>query len=52
MKTDKSPPENEEKPKPPKAPQRVKLTNKAGAGATPLAKDIDAWLAKGWFRAD
>lgn len=38
-------------PKPLK-PKRVKLTNKAGATATPLEKDVDAWLAIGWVRAD
>ena len=26
------------------------LTNKAGAGANPLASDVDAWLKIGWFR--
>ena len=31
-------------------PQRVQLTNKAGAGANPLASDVDAWLKIGWFR--
>lgn len=36
--------------KAPAKPKRVKLTNKAGAGAIPLAKDVDAWIAKGWFR--
>ncbi len=32
-------------------PSRARLTNKAGAGATPLEKDVDAWLKIGWFRA-
>ena len=31
-------------------PNRANLTNKAGAGATPLEKDVDAWLEIGWFR--
>jgi hypothetical protein len=35
----------------PRAPSRASLTNKAGAGATPLEKDVDAWLKIGWFRA-
>ena len=35
----------------PRAPARVNLTNKAGGKATPLAKDVDAWLKIGWFRA-
>ena len=39
------------KDKVPDPPKRVKLTNKAGAGASPLAKDVDAWLQIGWFRA-
>jgi hypothetical protein len=30
---------------------RASLTNKAGAGATPLEKDVDAWLKIGWHRA-
>ena len=33
-------------------PQRVMLTNKAGAGANPLASDVDAWLKIGWFRVE
>ena len=28
------------------------LTNKAGAGANPLASDVDAWLKIGWFRVE
>ena len=32
----------------PKAPQKVKLIDKAGNIATPWDKDVDAWLAKGW----
>jgi hypothetical protein len=35
--------------KPPKS-NKVKLTNKAGAFANPLAKDVDAWLKIGWYR--
>ena len=35
----------------PRAPSRASLTNKAGAGATPLEKDVDAWLKIGWHRA-
>jgi hypothetical protein len=38
--------------KPQPKPKRVNLTNKAGAGATPLAKDVDAWLATGWTRVE
>jgi hypothetical protein len=34
----------------PAAPERVQLTNKAGAGATPLAQDVEAWLNIGWYR--
>ena len=34
----------------PRTPAKVSLTNKAGAQARPLLKDIDAWLAKGWQR--
>ena len=30
-------------------PQKVQLTNKAGAFATPLESDVDAWLKMGWF---
>jgi hypothetical protein len=30
---------------------RANLTNKAGAEATPLEKDVQAWLEIGWFRA-
>ena len=30
--------------------QTVQLTNKAGAGANPLASDVEAWLKIGWFR--
>jgi hypothetical protein len=32
-------------------PARANLTNKAGAEATPLEKDVQAWLEIGWFRA-
>tara|TARA_R110000787_G_scaffold6179_10_gene21991 strand:+ start:1034 stop:1210 length:177 start_codon:yes stop_codon:yes gene_type:complete len=35
----------------PRAPSRARLINKAGAGATPLEKDVDAWLKIGWHRA-
>jgi hypothetical protein len=35
----------------PRAPSRASLTNKAGAGATPLEKDVNAWLKIGWHRA-
>jgi hypothetical protein len=35
----------------PRAPEKVNLTNKAGGRATPLAKDVEAWIKKGWFRA-
>ena len=35
----------------PRAPSRASLTNKAGAGATPLEKDVEAWLKIGWSRA-
>jgi|TARA_R110000796_G_scaffold19198_4_gene57531 hypothetical protein len=34
----------------PRAPEKVYLTNKAGAFANPLAKDFDAWAAIGWFK--
>jgi hypothetical protein len=33
-------------------PVKVALTNRAGAFATPLEKDIDAWLKIGWFRVN
>jgi len=33
-------------------PVKVNLTNKAGGFATPLEKDIDAWLKIGWFRVN
>jgi hypothetical protein len=42
--------ETAEAPKPRK-PEKVKLTNKAGAFANPLAKDAAAWLKIGWYRA-
>ena len=38
---------NKETPKPAK-PEKVNLTNKAGAKATPLADDVGAWLKMGW----
>jgi hypothetical protein len=34
----------------PRKPEKVYLTNKAGAFANPLAKDFDAWAAIGWFK--
>ena len=36
-------------PKPSKS-EKVKLTNKAGAFANPLAKDAAAWIAGGWYK--
>lgn len=39
-------------PAPEVKPQRVNLTNKAGAGANPFASDVDAWLKIGWFRVE
>tara|TARA_R110000823_G_scaffold51243_1_gene127842 strand:- start:83 stop:250 length:168 start_codon:yes stop_codon:yes gene_type:complete len=35
----------------PRKPETVKLTNKAGAFANPLAKDAAAWLKIGWYCA-
>jgi hypothetical protein len=35
----------------PTAPERIKLTNKAGGGATVLAEHLDIWLSAGWYRA-
>ena len=32
----------------PKAPQKVKIIDKAGNIATPYDTDLAAWLAKGW----
>ena len=29
---------------------KARLTNKAGAEATPLEKDVQAWLEADWFR--
>ena len=34
----------------PKAPQKVKIIDKAGNIATPWDKDAHAWEAKGWTR--
>jgi len=31
-------------------PKWANLTNKAGASATPLETDVEAWLKIGWFR--
>ena len=36
----------------PAKPKRANLTNKAGAGATPLEKDVKGWLKIGWFRVE
>jgi len=42
----------------PRKPQRVRLVNddrrngQHGVVATPLEKDVDAWLEKGWRRED
>jgi len=33
-------------------PIKANLTNKAGGFATPLEKDIGAWLKIGWFRVN
>jgi len=33
-------------------PVKANLTNKAGGFATPLEKDIGAWLKIGWFRVN
>lgn len=30
-------------------PSKTKLTNKMGAFANPLTKDVDAWLKIGWY---
>ena len=35
----------------PAPPRKAKLTNKAGAFATPLERDVKDWLKIGWFRA-
>jgi len=43
---------SEAAPKAPAKPKRANLTNKAGAGATPLEKDVKGWLKIGWFRVE